>query len=164
VCSSDLFDEMIAAAEKIRELDTGSAAQAAQRHALARLEQLLAALEPDKPDDQAGGQDDAGDGGQQSGGQQGESLPDTAQLKLLKLLQLDINERTRSVAERMQAEGDARVDAARELERLGVEQGKLADLVRNLSQPADEKPADDPESLPDMPLEDEPTESPEIKP
>ncbi|MBX9789863.1 MAG: hypothetical protein K2Y37_13180 [Pirellulales bacterium] len=158
------FDDMIAAVEKIRELDTGPATQAVQRHALARLEQLLAALEPDKPEDQQGGQEGAGEGGQQAGGQQGEMLPDTAQLKLLKLLQLDINERTRGVAERMQGGRDAQGDAARELERLSVEQGKLADLVRNLSQPAKEQAADDPEAVPELPLEDEPNETPERTP
>jgi len=158
------LDDMVAAVEKIRELDTGPAAQDPQRHALARLEQLLAALEPDKPDDQQPQQDDGSGSGAQSGGQQGEALPDTAQLKLLKLLQLDLNERTRTLADRLQqgrATGDA---AARALVRVGDEQGKLADLVRNLSQPADEKPEDDPDALPDLRLDDEPADSPEAKP
>ncbi|MGD9644993.1 MAG: hypothetical protein AB7U73_04720 [Pirellulales bacterium] len=152
------FDDMVAAVERIRELDTGPQTQDAERHALARLEQLLAALEPDKPEDQQGGQEGGGEGGQQSGGQQGESLPDMAQLKLLKLMQLDINERTRELAERLTDEEAAGDDVARALERLGVEQGKLADLVRNLSQPDDERPADDPEAIPDLPLDELPNE------
>ena len=158
------FDDMVAAVEKIRELDTGPAAQEPQRHALARLEQLLAALEPDKPDDQQAQQDDGSGSGAQGGGQQGEALPDTAQLKLLKMLQLDLNERTRNLADRLQQGGAARDEAARALVRVGEEQGKLADLVRNLSQPADEKPEDDPESLPDLRLDEEPADSPEAKP
>lgn len=158
------LDDMVAAVEKIRELDTGPAAQEPQRHALARLEQLLAALEPDKPDDQQSQQDDGSGSGSQSGGQQGEALPDTAQLKLLKLLQLDLNERTRTLADRLQQGGAARDEAARALVRVGDEQGKLADLVRNLSQPADEKPEDDPDSLPDLRLDEEPADSPEAKP
>ena len=158
------FDDMIAAVEKICELDTGPAAQEPQRHALARLEQLLAALEPDNPDDQQPQQDDGSGSGSQSGGQQGEALPDTAQLKLLKLLQLDLNERTRTLADRLQQGGAARDEAARALVRVGDEQGKLADLVRNLSQPADEKPEDDPDSLPDLRLDEEPADSPEAKP
>jgi len=158
------LDDMVAAVEKIRELDTGPAAQEPQRHALARLEQLLAALEPDKPDDQQPQQDDGSGSGAQSGGQQGEALPDTAQLKLLKSLQLDLNERTRNLADRLQQGGAARDEAARALVRVGEEQGKLADLVRNLSQPADEKPEDDPDSLPDLRLDEEPADKPEAKP
>lgn len=157
------FDDMVAAVEKIRELDTGPAAQELQRHALARLEQLLAALEPEKSDDQQAQQNDGSGSGAQ-GGQQGESLPDTAQLKLLKLLQLDLNERTRTLAERLQQGGAGRDEAARALVRVGDEQGKLADLVRNLSQPADEKPEDDPDSFPDLRLDEVPADNPEAQP
>jgi hypothetical protein len=157
--------DMVAAVEKIRELDTGPAAQEPQRHALARLEQLLTALEPDKPEEAGQSpQDDGSGSGAQQGGQQGESLPDTAQLKLLKLLQLDLNERTRTLAERLQQGGATRDEAARALVRVGEEQGKLADLVRNLSQAEDEKPEDDPDSLPDLRLDEVPADNPEAQP
>src|SRR5262249_32638353 len=65
----------------------------AQKDALAQLDALLDALKVDDMMGPRGGQA-AGGGGGQKGGPEGDGIPELAQLKLLKGLQLDVNKRT----------------------------------------------------------------------
>jgi len=100
----------------------------------------------------------------------GESLPQLAQLKLLKALQEEFLERTQLLDGLRNADGSLPEDAVLELEELAREQQELADLTRNLvakmlqnqpdpdepeGQPGDVKPNSEPDSKP-MP---KPTES-----
>ena len=59
----------------------------------------------------------------------------------------------------MRRGGTLTEDQQHEAEDLAVEQGKLADIILNLSQPIDSNPEDDPDSLPDVrresPLDDD---------
>jgi hypothetical protein len=61
-------------------------------------------------------------------------------------MQEDLNARFRELV--------ARGDAGEELARLSQEQGKLAEMMQNFTRPA-ENPEDNPESLPDLRLEEE---------
>lgn len=141
---------MARAAELLEHRDTGTQAQGAQETARLRLAQLLAAFEnknkPGKGGSQAGG----------SGGGSGSSLDGNfviTQLKLLRLLQEDLNTRYRSLI----SEGDEDVGPLRSrLAEMAEEQGKLAELTLKLSEPLEGNPEDNPEKLPDVRLDDEP--------
>jgi hypothetical protein len=67
------------------------------------------------------------------------------QLKLLRILQEDLNSRYRTLTA-----GDDASSAAGELAEIAAQQGKLAELALKLAQPPDENPEDNPESLPDL--------------
>ncbi len=90
-------DEMAAAATLLAKLDTGTETQQAAGRALERLRQIIAALASDKdeaddkPDsDKPGGADAAGD-------QQGEEIANLSEIKLLKMMQDQLNQRTREL-------------------------------------------------------------------
>ena len=68
-------------------------------------------------------------------GGNGDGIPPTAQLKLLKSLQQEINERTDSFDEKQRRNQKLNPEQTAELQRLGDEQGVLADLVRDLTRP-----------------------------
>jgi hypothetical protein len=125
---------------------TGGPTQTAQEAARTRLAQLLAALDDkSKKPPQEGEQGEGGAGGANSGTREDGSQV-LAQLKLLKLLQEDLNTRFKNATANDQpADGKGS-----ELAEIASEQGKLAELTLKLSQPADAKPEDDPESLPDV--------------
>lgn len=141
--------------------DTGPGTQQAAELALRRLEQLLGAMTAQaarKPGEQPEGEQ----GGQQGG--QGRQ-PSLAELRLAKLLQEDLNLRTRTLAEQLAAEPNPSPDQVAELQALSQEQGQLADLILNLSEPVEADPESDPDALPEMerPAPDEPP-APEKRP
>ena len=142
--------EMTRATELLDQRETGLATITAETNALRRFAQLLEALKPDKPEP---GEDKPGKDGQ--GGEQGrpgDGIPSVAQLKMLKLMQQDVNERTRLLAEKFDATKQLTPDEVREFDDLSQEQSALADLALNLSKP-EEKPEDDPGELPDLKLD-----------
>ncbi len=151
--------EMIRAARWLDQSDTGAETQRAEQVALVRLRQLVEALADD--DDAEPPPEENPDGG----GKQGDLPPAgviqlLAQLKLVDLMQKEINRRTDELEEaRMRRGGTLTEDQQHEAEDLAVEQGKLADIILNLSQPIDSNPEDDPDSLPDVrresPLDDD---------
>ena len=112
--------------------NTGQPTQQAQQHAARRLDMLLEALRPEQqPEDN--GEPGGGAGGQ--GGAGGRAVQTLAELKLLKLLQVEINLRTVQLEE-----AGAPTDVQEnEYDALAEEQRKLADLVLQMLQPtADE--------------------------
>jgi hypothetical protein len=146
--------EMLRAVEQLEARDTGELAQAAEKNALRRFEQLLESLQPDKPE--AGGQKQQGEGqGGQQGGQQppGDGIPSLAQLKMLKLMQLEINDRTQGLEEQFAKAKELSAEQQQEYQALAEEQSKLADLVLNLSKPKEDAPGDDPAELPELKLD-----------
>jgi hypothetical protein len=132
--------QMTKAAELLGHRETGSSTQGSQEAARLRLAQLMTAFE-NKSKPKSGGQAGAGSGGGKGARPDGSQV--LTQLKLLKLLQEDLNDRYRALA----APEDG---AAQELAEMAAEQGKLADVAARLSQPPDDKPEDDPEKLPDI--------------
>jgi len=137
--------QMTKAAELLTHRETGSATQSSQEAARLRLAQLLVAFQDkkqSKPGGEEGGGGSAGGKGARSDGNQV-----LTQLKLLKLLQEDLNGRYKTATA---AEGDPAALPARELSEIAAEQGKLAELALKLAQPPEENPEDNPDKLPDV--------------
>lgn len=150
-------ESMRRAAELLDERRTGNETQVAETQALERIRQVLEALaqdqQPDKPPGEEGGEGGGGSGS----GQGGDSNLAVAQIKMLKLLQMDLNRRTAALAQR-QAEGTELSAAEQQtLAQLSDEQGLLADLVRNLLVPTEAPPENDPDELPTV----QPIDAPE---
>jgi hypothetical protein len=139
--------EMGRAAELLDDRATGVETTAAQQNALRRLDLLLEALKPEPPPEK---KDDGGGGGGGKKGNQppGDGIKRLAELKLMKLLQREIQVRT---VELRQAVGDAEPSDGqrREFARLAEEQGRLADLMLKMVQPAENAPEENPENAPE---------------
>jgi hypothetical protein len=115
----------------------GRATQMQMRLALQRLEQLLEALQPDKgmaqrPQRQNG---PAGGNGRRGGG---DGIPPLAQLKALKALQEEVNQRTEEFAKKHPDAGKLTPTEKKELESLRRDQAEVADLLQQLTPAADE--------------------------
>jgi myosin heavy subunit len=135
-------DDMNRAATRLDAHESGAEVQQAERNALNRLQQLLAALQPDAEAQQA----DAGGGsdGQPSGQEQAmpvDSIHALAELKLLKSMQQEINQRTIRFEEIRREKGSLTDEQQQELVELAGEQGRLAEVMLKLV-PA-QQPSDD---------------------
>jgi hypothetical protein len=154
--------QMKRAAELLAELDTGEAPQTAQRNALRRIGQLLAALAAeeggDQPQQPEEGEQEGGDQGEQ-GQPPGDGIPELAQLKLLRLLQTELNERTAALEESLDRQAELSPAQREEYAALAEEQGQLAEMLLNLSQP--DEPATEDERMPELFPEDDPAPEPE---
>ena len=131
-------EAMDKASEQLRKGDPTPEALAAERLAAKRFEQLLDALKPDQDGMAAGNQPQGqqpGGGGAGAGGGGGDGIPTIAQLKLLKILQEELNERTESIDEIRARRKPLSPDQETELARLHDEQRNVADLARDLTQP-----------------------------
>ncbi|MBI3836801.1 MAG: hypothetical protein HY288_02555 [Planctomycetia bacterium] len=136
---------MTRAAELLGHRDTGSQTQTAQEAARRRFAQLLSAFE-NKPKPNSGQGDGGGDGG---GGASGARDPSQVltQLKLLKVLQEDLNDRFHMLT--TGPDGD-RQTIERDLSDIAAEQGQLAQLALKLAEPPEDNSEDNPEKLPDV--------------
>jgi Domain of unknown function (DUF4175) len=138
--------DMTQATERLSARDTGEPAQRAERSALERIAQVLDAMKPDGQQ-QAADEPSAGEGGQ--GGQGGGgSVRSMAEIKLLKLMQEQLNGRTRALELARDANQSLTDDQRREVASLAEEQGRLADLLLDMVKPEESKPEDSPERLP----------------
>ncbi len=123
--------------------DTGDAAQQAQQDALTRLSALLEAMKPASPagpPKKSGGE---GGEGKQGAGTDGVKL--LSELKLLKLMQEDLNRRFERLSDIVDDAG-----RAARLTELSQEQGRLAEAAFALSKPLEQNPEDDPDQLPKL--------------
>ncbi|MDD4269633.1 MAG: hypothetical protein GXY25_02245 [Pirellulaceae bacterium] len=128
----------------------GAPVQQAESSALARLDQLLAALQPEPPGQEDSPSDQGGSQGEEKTpppAAPGDALKAMAELKLLKLMQMAINERTRAMEEQYGSAEKMAEAAKAEYTRLGEQQGQLADLLLGLMQQAAD-PEDEPDRLP----------------
>lgn len=151
VALSRARDAMDRAGALLNDQQTGSDTQREEQDALRRFEQLLAALEPEPPEEGEAAQ--AGNEGGQGGNQPkppGDGIPPIAQLKVLKLMQQDLNLRTDDLRTDYQQQGEWTPALQQRLTELSEEQGLLAELARGFSQPEETSPEDDPENLPDV--------------
>jgi hypothetical protein len=73
-----------------------------------------------------------------------------AELKLLRLMQEEINRRTAEIEAQRNA-GGITPETEQELLELAAEQGRLAELMLNLSRPSVENPEENPARLPEPP-------------
>jgi len=138
---------MSRAADLLKGQQTGSRTQASEEAARLRLAQLLIAFE-NKTKPQPEGQQEEGEGGGGGGSKKprADGNQVLTQLKLLKLLQEDLNERFHTLT----AGEDTSSTAEADLSEVAAEQGKLADLALKLAEPPEDNPEDDPEKLPDV--------------
>lgn len=163
------------AADRLADRQTDASVVALEQDVVKKIDSLLLALKPQDPpktDSQqqpapAGQQPEEDPNKPEKGQPPGESLPQVAQLKLLKSLQEEFLERTRLLDGLRDKQGKLPATAAEELEELAREQAELADLTADLvvkllrSQPdPDEKKKDagDKKTAPD---EDKPDLDPE---
>jgi hypothetical protein len=129
---------METAAQRLQALKTDEATVRAEKLASARFQQLVDSLKPDKaknggrPQQPQDGDQQGGQGGQQ---QAGDGIPAGAQIKMLKALQLELNERTDFFDELLRRKKELNPEQADELKKLHEDQGTLADLVRDLTKP-----------------------------
>ncbi len=126
-------EAMTRASEKLRGADPGEDAQRDMKLAARRFDQLLESLRADSGEGQ-GGQQQGGQGGQ--GGQQGgDGIPTAAQLKMLKFLQEEINDRTEEIDLVREKKKELPAEMEDELGRLEEQQRNVADLARDLTRP-----------------------------
>ena len=125
-------ESMEKAAGRLQAMKTDDETQKAVRSASHRFEQLIDSLKAD--DAKQGGQGGGGGGGGGGAGG-GDGIPATAQLKMLKTLQQEINERTESFDELRRRNQKLTPEQTGDAERLANDQGALADLVRDLTKP-----------------------------
>jgi hypothetical protein len=128
-------DQMQRAAELLTQADTGDDTQRAEQQALLRLRQLVAALKEGQSS-AAGEPNQSGEGDSGNGGAKSNRPPpvvhSVTEIKLLTVMQEDVNRRTIELQERIG--GRAATDAeAGELAALAQEQGRIAELVAKLT-------------------------------
>jgi hypothetical protein len=151
-------DEMTAAAALLRDSLLSPDVTSAQQNALERLRMIVDALQPPEPEP----------GEQNNDSPMGEQPPmppppdgptpdihDLAEVKLLRLMQAEINRRTANVESQRNSAGNLTEMAQAELDSLSAEQGKVAELalklVQSLGQPKrSDRPPDD-----SLPLDDD---------
>ena len=134
VALSAAVDEMGRAAALLQRRQAGLATQQAEQNALERLKLMLAAMEPEEPGKTASGDDAGKQGGDKHDGGPPAGVLPLAQLKLLKLLQEDLNLRTQQLNQ-AEAAGRAAEELRDQYARLLEEQGRLAELTFQILRP-----------------------------
>jgi hypothetical protein len=101
---------------------------------------LLEALRPDPNQAADNKQQQQQQGAGSGGGGGGDGIPNIAQIKLLKLLQTEIRSKTVALAELRQRQEKWTADQEKQFEGLSQRQGRLADMVRDLTRPVAPEP------------------------
>ena len=135
-------ESMRLAADGLSGQDAGDSTQDAERRALARLEQLREALQPEPPQPNEKPPTENSNSANPPGNQQqkppGEAQRRLAELKMLKLLQVEVYDGTKALEERRRRMGALTPQEQLLLEQLSAEQGKLAEMLSELNQAANE--------------------------
>ncbi|MGB6042661.1 MAG: hypothetical protein WBF93_05845 [Pirellulales bacterium] len=140
-------EKMTDAAQRLTRFDTSEATQGIEKQALGRLQLLIKAFAQDGSGSPKEG---GGSGGQ--GGKGGMRLS-LVQLKLLKLIQSDLNLRTEELRQEIDetvAQGGDVNELLKRREQLAEEQGDLADSIYDMSESNEADPEEDPDNLPDV--------------
>jgi phosphoglycerate-specific signal transduction histidine kinase len=127
VALTDAEQKLITAADLLGDRATGLATQQAEQRALERFEQIAQALE--QTASAANAPSSGGQGGDGGGGAK-RPLFDLFEVKLLRTLQADLNERTQAFQKR--PDGEELAARQRAADELSAEQGRLAELVEEL--------------------------------
>jgi DNA repair exonuclease SbcCD ATPase subunit len=127
--------------EKKPETPDGAEAARLQKDALRRLDQLLEALkeatdQPMRGGRGGGGGGDGGDGGGGGGGAPGDGIPPLAQLKLLRQMQAEVNQRTEAFHKQHPDLAKLAPERQAELQAIEREQREVANLLEELLGPA----------------------------
>jgi hypothetical protein len=139
--------QLDAAAQRLEAGETGAATKDHEEDALRRLTQLREALKPEETGAQPPPEDQQQPPGPEAGAPP--AIQNLAELKLLKLMQEEIQRQTAELEKVRSQTGQLDAQQTQRLEALAGEQGKLADMVMDLIQAATKKAED---SLPDMPM------------
>ncbi|MDA7979694.1 MAG: hypothetical protein MPJ50_13080 [Pirellulales bacterium] len=135
-------DQMKLAVSLLRQQDESSAALR-QRDAVRRIDQLLQALKPPSSQQSNNSPQDGQDPRSQSP-TSGDDISRIAQLRLLKMLQEALNKETRDLDIELSARSLAGFPLTEAQQQrfaaLSREQGRLADLILEMSQPGDDNP------------------------
>jgi len=120
--------------DRLKRKLTDAITQRAQEKAIYVLGQLVDALEEEIADLQKKDEDQQQGGG---GGQQGQPqlVPTLAELKMLRLMQQDINQDTAKVYENVQETQKVTPEVEAEAKRIGRDQGKIKKLMEGLTDP-----------------------------
>jgi hypothetical protein len=125
------------AGELLNDGNTGATVQQAERLALVRLEGMLEAFA--QTANEAGQSPPSGAGASAPPGQQSQRGPtfELLELKMLRMLQVDLNQRTRIYHEQLNDVGgppetNQKAELMRQAQDLQVEQGQLAELVQEM--------------------------------
>jgi hypothetical protein len=141
--------EMLLTSSRLDRGETDDPTQQSARAALDRLQRLAEALKTDPSESQP----QEGQSEQQSDQQQqqppGDGIAALAELKLLKLMQEELNQRTAALEEARQTQGALTPDQEQQLADLSQEQGQLAELLLNLAAETEDNPENNPAALPD---------------
>jgi hypothetical protein len=141
--------EMNVTAGRLDRGETGAATQQSAKAALDRLLRLAEALKPDPQENQQQNPSDQEADQQEQQQPPGDGIAAMAELKLLKLMQEELNARTAALEETRAAQGALAPEDEQQLAELSQEQGRLAELLLNLGAASAENPEDNPKSLPD---------------
>lgn len=127
------------AADRLADKQSDATVVTLERDAVKKIESLLSVLKQEPPKPQANAEQPQPAPKQEEEPPKpeqapppGESLPQLAQLKLLRLLQEEFLERTQFLDGLRDKEGKLPDDAAKELDQLATEQSELADLTRDM--------------------------------
>lgn len=134
-------EEMLRAASLLGSGQTDAAAQEVAQAAATRLEQMLAALAPEAGPPPEASPPDAPPPPMPPGGQK-DPFSSLAALKLLQLLQGEVNRRTQALEAARVREGKLSDEQLRLLESLSSEQGRLAEMVLNMIRESAPRPED----------------------
>jgi hypothetical protein len=142
----ELRNEAVKARKKLEGLPDEESARL-QAEALRNMQRLLDALKEQQSQDPrplnrpGGGEGDDDEG--QRGGMGDDGLPPMAQLKLLRALQKEVNDKTKAFQEKHPDLNDLDAKAKAELQDIRREQKEVADLLEQLTRPAGEEPLPD---------------------
>ncbi len=122
--------EMQRIAEQLKNRETGRPVQRREQDVLTRIEQLTSALK-----EQSGGKPDKSSqaGDNQNDGQQGDNIRTMTEIRLVKLLQQELNRRTERLAESLIREPSPSAEQREEFKSLAQEQSRLAELLLGLT-------------------------------
>ena len=135
------------AAGLLEQRQTGAATQTVEGQALAKLELLLEALKPEAP---AASPNNSGGGAPGQGEKPPAGLQSVNELKLLKLMQQQLNLRAQRLQEAVDRGGKLTDEQRQQYAGLGEEQGRLAELTLQLLRAQPQNPEDNPAELPEL--------------
>jgi len=127
-------DRMDESSQRLDKQQTDPITQAAQKKAIILLDKLCKALEEEISNRK---KKDDGGGGQQGDGQQGpaELVPTLAELKMLRMMQVDIKSATSAVGEALKQADAPQAELKAHTKRIGRDQEKVKRLMQELTDP-----------------------------
>ena len=133
------------AERRLAELVTDESVEMPQQQALDQLAMIEAALNPKDEGKPKEGSEGGGGGG--GGEQQGDGIHTIAELRLIKLLQQSLNDRTIELSDELVGDTEPTQDQIDELMEMSDQQRRLADYMFKLLETAAADPEDDPDAV-----------------